>query len=118
VHPPLPDENGLSQAIQWYRQGLMERGAVEIELDIHEDFGGSPPTLNWRYFAIPREHSSPFWQQDRDDPSILHFHDVLLEIQDHGKGSVEMLTAIKAQPNGLGITGMRERALHFMGETG
>jgi len=29
LHPPLLDEKGLSQAIEWYTVGLMERGGLE-----------------------------------------------------------------------------------------
>ena len=50
LHPPLLDENGLSQAILWYMQGLMARSGLESELDVAEDFGRLPADLELTVF--------------------------------------------------------------------
>src|SRR5260370_12124491 len=55
LHPPLLDENGLSQAIHWYMQGLKERSDLDIELSIPENFGRLPADLELTIFRIVQE---------------------------------------------------------------
>ena len=121
LHPPLLDENGLSQAIQWYMQGLMERGGLAIELHIAEDFGRLPADLELAVFRIVQESLTNIHRHSGSKTATIRLsrsiHNVLLEIEDHGKGiSGEKLAAIKAQRTGVGITGMRERVRHLKGE--
>jgi PAS domain S-box-containing protein len=121
LHPPLLDETGLSQAIQWYMQGLMERGGLEIELDIARDFGRLPAELEMAVFRIVQESLTNIHRHAGSKTATIRLSRgmeyVLLEIQDYGKGiSVEKLAAIRAQRTGVGITGMRERVRHFKGE--
>ena len=121
LHPPLLDETGLSQAIQWYMQGLMERGGLEIELDIAEDFGRLPADLELAVFRIVQESLTNIHRHSGSKTATIRLsrgmHHVLLEIQDHGKGiSAEKLAAIKAQRTGVGITGMRERVRQCKGQ--
>lgn len=121
LHPPLLDENGLSQAIQWYMRGLMERSGLEIELEIAEDFGRLPAELELAVFRIVQESLTNIHRHSGSKTATIRLFRssdcILLEIQDHGKGiSPEKLAAIKAQRTGVGITGMRERIRHFKGE--
>jgi len=121
LHPPLLDENGLCQAIQWYMRGLMERSGLEIELDISEDFGRLPADLELAVFRIVQESLTNIHRHSGSKTAVIRLtrgaECVRLEIQDHGKGiSAEKLAAIKAQRTGVGITGMRERIRHFKGE--
>lgn len=121
LHPPLLDENGLSQAIQWYLQGLKERSGLEIELDIAEDFGRLPSDMELAIFRIVQESLTNIHRHSGSKTAKIRLsrgpQQLLLEIQDHGKGiSEEKLAAIKAQRTGVGITGMRERIRHFKGE--
>jgi PAS domain S-box-containing protein len=121
LHPPLLDENGLSQAIQWYMQGLMERGGLAIELHIAEDFGRLPADLELAVFRIVQESLTNIHRHSGSKTATIclsrSIHNVLLEIKDHGKGiTTEKLAAIKAQRTGVGITGMRERVRHLKGE--
>lgn len=121
LHPPLLDENGLPQAIQWYMQGLMERGNLIIDLDISEDFGRLPADLELAIFRIVQESLTNIHRHSGSKTAKIHLsrtdRNILLEIQDKGKGiSSEKLTAIRAQRTGVGITGMRERIRHFKGE--
>ena len=121
LHPPLLDENGLPQAIQWYMQGLMERGSLTIELDISEDFGRLPADLELAIFRIVQESLTNIHRHSGSKTARIHLSrtggSILLEIQDEGKGiSAEKLSAIRAQRSGVGITGMRERIRHFKGE--
>jgi len=121
LHPPLLDENGLPQAIQWYMRGLMERSGLRIELDIAEDFGRLPADLELAVFRIVQESLTNIHRHSRSKTATIRLSrgldNVLLEIQDQGTGiSGEKLAAIKAQRTGVGITGMRERVRHLKGE--
>lgn len=121
LHPPLLDENGLPQAIQWYMQGLMERSGLDIEFDIAGDFGRLPADLELAIFRIVQESLTNIHRHSGSKTATIRLsrgiHSVLLEIQDHGKGiSAEKLAAIRAQRTGVGITGMRERVRHLKGE--
>jgi PAS domain S-box-containing protein len=121
LHPPLLDESGLSQAIQWYMQGLMERSGLQVELSIPEDFGRLPADLELAVFRIVQESLTNIHRHSRSKIAMIRLsrtsESISLEIQDHGKGiPAEQLAAIKAQRTGVGITGMRERVRHFNGE--
>jgi PAS domain S-box-containing protein len=121
LHPPLLDETGLSRAIDWYMQGLMERSGLKIELEITEDFGRFPADLELTIFRIVQESLTNIHRHSGSKTATIRLSrnadQVLLEIQDQGNGiPAEKLAAIKAQRSGVGIAGMRERVRHFKGE--
>src|ERR1700719_649711 len=120
LHPPLLDENGLSQAIHWYMQGLKERTDLEIELSVPEDFGRLPADLELTIFRIVQEGLTNIHRHSGSKTATIRLSrgadSVLLRIEDHGKGiSPEKLAALRAQRTGVGITGMRERVRHLKG---
>ncbi len=121
LHPPLLDESGLSEAIRWYMQGLVERSGLAIDLDIPDDFGRLPQDLELAVFRIVQEALTNIHRHSCSKTATIrlsHTGDsVLLEIQDHGQGiSPEKLAAIKAQRTGVGIAGMRERVRQCKGK--
>lgn len=121
LHPPLLDESGLSEAIRWYMQGLMDRGGLAIELDIPDDFGRLPQDLELAVFRIVQEALTNIHRHSGSKTARIRLSrggdSVLLEIQDDGKGiSAEKLAAIKTQRTGVGIAGMRERVRQCKGE--
>jgi PAS domain S-box-containing protein len=120
LHPPLLDENGLSQAIHWYMQGLKERSDLDIELSIPENFGRLPADLELTIFRIVQEGLTNIHRHSGSKTATIRLSrsadSVLLRIEDHGKGiSPEKLAALRAQRTGVGITGMRERVRHLDG---
>ena len=120
LHPPLLDENGLSQAIHWYMQGLKERCDLDIELSIPENFGRLPADLELTIFRIVQEGLTNIHRHSGSKTATIRLSrsadSVLLKIEDHGKGiSPEKLAALRAQRTGVGITGMRERVRHLNG---
>src|ERR1700686_1990623 len=120
LHPPLLDENGLSQAIHWYMQGLKERSDLDIELSIPENFGRLPADLELTIFRIVQEGLTNIHRHSGSKTATIRLSrsadSVLLRIEDHGNGiSPEKLVAIRAQRTGVGITGMRERVRHLKG---
>ena len=120
LHPPLLDENGLSQAILWYVQGLMERGDLKIELDVVQDFGRLSAEMELSVFRIVQESLTNIHRHSESKTAIIRLSRrsdcVSLEIQDAGKGmSAEKLAGMQGQRSGVGITGMRERIRYFGG---
>ena len=120
LHPPLLDENGLSEAIRWYVQGLMERSDLQIELGISQNFGRLPREMELSVFRIVQECLTNIHRHSDSKTATIRLsrraEGVSLEIQDSGGGiSVEKLAGIRAQRSGVGITGMRERVRHFGG---
>ena len=120
LHPPLLDESGLSQAIQWYVQGLMERSGLEIGLNIPDDFGRLPADLELAMFRILQECLTNIHRHSGSKTATIRLSrspkTVALEIQDNGKGiPAERLGGIHAHRSGVGITGMRERVRHLNG---
>jgi PAS domain S-box-containing protein len=121
LHPPLLDENGLSEAIRWYIQGLTERSDLKIELGISENFGRLPSEIELAVFRIVQECLTNIHRHSGSKTATIQLsraaERVFLEVQDEGKGiSAEKLTEIQAQHSGVGITGMRERVRHLGGD--
>jgi PAS domain S-box-containing protein len=120
LHPPLLDENGLSQAIHWYVQGLAERSDLKIELDVSQDFGRLPAEMELSVFRIVQESLTNIHRHSDSKTATIRLsraaEGVCLEIEDAGKGiSAEKLAGMQGQRSGVGITGMRERIRHFAG---
>ena len=120
LHPPLLDENGLSDAIRWYMQGLAERSGLKFALDIPEDFGRLPDDMEVAIFRIVQECLTNIHRHSGGKTATIRLardkENVFLEIQDDGTGIPdETLAAIRTQRSGVGTTGMRERVGHFRG---
>jgi PAS domain S-box-containing protein len=120
LHPPLLDENGVSDAIRWYMQGLTERSGLRIELNIPESFGRLPREMELAVFRIVQECLTNIHRHSGSKTATIRLSrdakSVSLEIQDDGKGiPAEKLARIQAQRSGVGITGIRERVRHFGG---
>jgi len=120
LHPPLLDESGLHSAIRWYMDGLRERSALDIRLDISEDFGRLPRDMELVIFRLVQEcltnihrHSGSKMASIRMARESSH---ITLEIRDEGKGiSPERLAEIRSGRSGVGIRGMQERLRQFEG---
>jgi PAS domain S-box-containing protein len=120
LHPPLLDENGLTQAIQWYIEGLTERSGLEINLDIPDDFGRLSADLEMAVFRIVQECLTNIHRHSGSKTAAIRLsrspERVALEIQDNGNGiPAEKPGGIHARRSGVGITGMRERVRHLKG---
>ncbi len=121
LHPPLLDESGLSEAIRWYIQGLMDRSGLAIELLVPDDFGRLAQGLELAVFRIVQEALTNIHRHSGSKTARVRLSrsgdSVLLEIQDHGGGiPAEKLVAIKGGRTGVGIAGMRERVRQCKGE--
>jgi PAS domain S-box-containing protein len=121
LHPPLLDEVGLYSALGWYVQGLTERGALEITLDIPKKFGRLPRDLELAVFRMVQECLTNIHRHSGSSTASIRLArdgEVLtIDIQDQGKGmSQAKLAEVRLQGSGVGIQGMRERLRQFHGD--
>jgi signal transduction histidine kinase len=122
LHPPLLDESGLSSALDWYVQGLRERGALDVDLTIvPEKFGRLSADMELVIFRIVQESLTNVHRHSGSKSASIRVareaDKIIVEIQDQGRGmSPEKLAEIRSQGSGVGLSGMRERLRHFSGE--
>jgi PAS domain S-box-containing protein len=121
LHPPMLDEAGISSALNWYVQGLGERGGLEIDLQVPENFGRLPPDMELLIFRLVQESLTNIHRHSGSKTALIRVEreesSVHVEVEDQGRGmSPERLAAIQSQGTGVGIRGMRERVRHFHGD--
>lgn len=119
LHPPLLDETGLRQALLWYADGLKKRSGLEIMLSIADNFGRLSRELELAIFRIVQECLTNIYRHSGSKVAMICLtrdeQVVSVEVEDEGTGiSTGTLTDIEC--HGVGIRGMRERALQFGGE--
>jgi PAS domain S-box-containing protein len=120
LHPPLLDESGLSGALRWLVEGLIERSHLKIELSIPKDFGRLSDDMEVAIFRIVQECLTNIHRHSGSETAMISLsrnaNSVSVVIQDDGKGmAAEQLARIQSQRSGVGITGMRERVRHLKG---
>ena len=121
LHPPLLDESGLSSALRWYVEGLIERSGLAINLDISKDFGRMPSEMELMIFRLVQECLTNIHRHSGSNTAFIRIsrdaEAISVEIEDEGKGlSSEKLAAIQSGGSGVGIRGMRERLRQFHGQ--
>jgi signal transduction histidine kinase len=121
LYPPLLDEVGLQSALTEYVNGFAERSGIQVALDFPEAIGRLDRDYELSLFRIVQEcltnihrHSGSKTASIRivcDDGALV------LEIQDKGRGMpAERLSETQSRGSGVGIRGMRERALKLSGK--
>jgi signal transduction histidine kinase len=121
LHPPMLEEGGLLSALRWYIDGLMERGGLNIELNIPENLERFAPDIELAIFRLVQECLTNIHRHSGSKTAIIritHGDDKIdVEVQDHGKGiSQERLAEVQSHGVGVGIGGMRERVRQSNGE--
>jgi PAS domain S-box-containing protein len=120
LHPPLLDESGLSSALSWYVQGIVERTGLNITFNISEDFGRLPGDLELVVFRLVQECLTNIHRHSGSKTASIGIARestaITVDVQDQGKGmSPERLAEIQSRGSGVGIRGMRERLRQFEG---
>ncbi|HZS71013.1 MAG TPA: PAS domain S-box protein [Candidatus Acidoferrum sp.] len=120
LHPPLLEESGLASALRWYVAGLMDRGLLEINLTIPENFGRLSSEMELVLFRIVQEALTNVHRHSGSKTAEIRIcrdsNRVALEIQDHGRGiPAEKLSHVQASGTGVGLRGMRERVRQLHG---
>jgi PAS domain S-box-containing protein len=121
LHPPLLDELGVGSALRAYTNGFTQRTGIAVELKM-ADIGRLPGEIETTLFRIVQEaltnvhrHSGSAKAEVRiiRDPRFVR-----LQVMDEGKGvpaqKFELIS--EGASTGVGIAGMRERAIQLGGQ--
>jgi PAS domain S-box-containing protein len=116
LHPPLLDELGLVSALKWLADGLRQRGAMEVRLELPASMTRPRPEEELTLFRVAQEalanahrHSASPWVALRLTESAAG---IRLEVEDAGRGirGRELTRGAAGEPAlGVGLAGMRER---------
>ena len=121
LHPPLLDESGLSSALQYYVQGLSDRGDLSIDLNIPQQFERLSPDMELAIFRLVQECLTNTLRHSESKTARIVVgrkeEKIYVEVQDYGKGmSRERLAEVQSHGMGVGVRGMRERVRQLHGE--
>ena len=121
LHPPLLDETGLSSALNWYVQGLVERSDLDITLSITENFGRLPRGMELVIFRLVQECLTNIHRHSGSKTASIRIarepEQITLDIRDEGHGmSPDKVAELQLGGSGVGIRGMRERLRQFDGK--
>lgn len=121
LHPPLLDETGFASAARWYVEGFAKRSGIPTALDMPEDFGRLPSSLELALFRVLQESLTNVHRHStskRAEVSLrLSESTVVLRVRDYGKGiPADVLDRFRRNNahGGVGLAGMRER-IHELG---
>jgi PAS domain S-box-containing protein len=121
LHPPMLDEWGLSSALRWYVEGLVQRSDLAIEVHISEDLGRLAPEVELAIFRLVQESLTNIHRHSGSKTALIRVareaDKVCVEVQDRGKGmSKERFAEVQSQTVGFGLRGMKERVRQSHGE--
>jgi len=123
LHPPLLDETGFASAARWYVEGFAQRSGIQTGLDMPENLGRLPSSLELALFRVLQESLTNVHRHsmsERADVSLRLSEDkVVLRVRDYGKGiPVDVLDRFRRHNahGGVGLAGMRERIHELGGE--
>ena len=121
LHPPLLDEVGLASALRWYLDGLTQRSGLETALEMQPpDFPRLTLELETAIFRIIQEALTNVFRHSgarKVGITLLQREsEVVVKVQDDGKGLVEGIVELRPGSTGVGIGGMSERAREFGGQ--
>jgi signal transduction histidine kinase len=121
LHPPLLDETGFESAARWYVEGFAKRSGIQTALEMPEELGRLPSSLELALFRVLQESLTNVHRHStskRADVSLRLFEDkVVLRVRDYGKGiPMDVLDRFRRHNahDGVGLAGMRER-IHELG---
>lgn len=120
LHPPLLDELGLVSALRAYCKGYTQRTGVDVELKMAE-IGRLPADIETTLFRIIQEALTNVHRHSGSPRAEIRIirdpRQVKLTVSDQGKGvSPQALDLISLGASvGVGIAGMRERAIQLGG---
>jgi signal transduction histidine kinase len=121
LYPPMLDESGLSYALRWYVEGLVERSGLSIDLKIPDSFERLSREMELVIFRVVQECLTNIHRHSGSKTASIRIQrqneNVHVTVQDSGKGmSAEKLAEIQSQGKGVGLRGIRERVRSLQGE--
>ncbi len=118
LRPIVLDQLGLIPAIEWQTQEFQSRTGIQCRLDIYLRSASLSHAASTAMFRIFQEILTNVARHAK--ASVVHITlqertgNLVLEVRDNGRGVTE---SELADPQSLGLVGMRERALLLGGET-
>jgi signal transduction histidine kinase len=121
LHPPLLDEGGLRTALQWYVDGLSERGDIVISIGFEpNDFPRLSHELETAIFRIIQGAlSNIMLHSEARNANVMLLKEerqITVRVCDDGKGISEAVLSMDPGSLGVGIGGMRQRVKEFGGD--
>jgi PAS domain S-box-containing protein len=115
LHPPLLDQAGLVSALKWYVEGFSKRTGIEVSLVALDVGGRMGSEIETALFRIVQEGLTNIRRHSCSETASIRLRrdseQILLEIQDHGRGMKIGTQSIPIEEHelGVGIPGMRQR---------
>jgi signal transduction histidine kinase len=121
LHPPLLDEVGLFAALRCYLDGFTKRSRIRTALEVRPaNMARLAPELEMAMFRIVQEAlTNVFRHSAARNVSITivqRSHELVLIVNDDGKGIDAEITKLRPDRLGVGIAGMQQRAKDLGGE--
>ncbi len=121
LHPPLLDETGFASAARWYVEGFAKRSGIQTALDMSEDLGRLPSSLELALFRVLQESLTNVHRHSMSKRADVYLRlsesTVVLRVRDYGRGiPADVLDRFRRNKahGGVGLAGMRER-IHELG---
>jgi PAS domain S-box-containing protein len=116
LHPPMLDESGLFDALQWYIDGFINRSGIYVDLVMSGEVERFPSEVEIALFRVVQESLTNIHRHSGSDTASIRLEreqkQLVLQITDRGHG---MPGAVKSKGTnetillGVGIPGMRQR---------
>ena len=120
LHPPLLDEVGLSSALRWFVDGMVQRSKLQITLDITSPWERLSPELETTIYRIVQECLTNVYRHSESSYAEIRItqeaDQLLVRVKDGGKGVPPDVMDRLSNSIGVGIGGMRERVRQFGGQ--
>jgi PAS domain S-box-containing protein len=116
LHPPMLDESGLFDALQWYVDGFINRSGIYVDLVMSGEVERFPSEVEIALFRVVQESLTNIHRHSGSDTASIRLEreekQLVLQITDRGRG---MPGTVKSKGTnetlllGVGIPGMRQR---------
>ncbi len=122
LHAPLLEELGLAGAVRDYADGFSSRSGIRVDLEVPPDFPRLSQDQERVLFRILQEGLNNVHRHSGSATASIRLwrdtNQIVLELQDSGRGVPKSIAALDAGAGGLGvgILGMRERLRQFGGK--
>ncbi len=121
LHPPLLDESGLASSLSWYASTFSKESGIQLELNLPDRMRRLPRKMETAIFRIAQEALDNVRKHTKSSVARVSIEttqgSLLVAVEDEGQGiDEETLEKIRVGAHlGIGIAGMRERAMQLGG---
>jgi PAS domain S-box-containing protein len=116
LHPPMLDESGLFDALQWYIDGFINRSGIYVDLVMSGEVERLPSEVEIALFRVVQESLTNIHRHSGSDTASIRLEreakQLVLQISDRGHGMSGTVNAKGKNETlllGVGIPGMRQR---------